>query len=291
MEADGPTGDSIHIRVAAARLQLHAAGLTPDEAALDARLLAQHLLGWDTARMLACGHDPATPAFTARYAEAVGRRARREPLAYITGTKEFWGLGLDVTPDVLIPRPETELVVEQALALFPGTMAPLALADVCTGSGCIAVALARERPRARITASDLSGAALRVAERNAVRHGVSERVRFVEGDLLNRVEDGLDLIVANPPYVPEGDRPGLQTEVGEFEPAMALFAGPLGLDVIERLVEQSASHLRPGGALVFEFGAGQDQTIARLISQEPRLTMERVVRDLAGIPRVAVATR
>lgn len=290
MDPGASTGDSIHASVADARRRLNAAGLAADDAALDARLLAQHVLGWDTARLLMSGGDRATPAFTRRYTDLLERRLRHEPLAYITGTKEFWGLDFEVTPDVLIPRPETELIVEETLSRFPDSRS-LTMADVCTGSGCIAVAVAHERARARIVATDTSTSALRVAERNAGRHHVADRIRFLEGDLLDGVEGAVDLIVSNPPYVPDRDRTGLQAEVRDFEPPAALFAGPFGLDVIERLIAQAADHLHPGGLLIFELGMEQDTAAARLISGEPRLTMERVARDLQGIPRVAIATR
>lgn len=220
----------------------------------------------------------------------MARRVAREPFAYIVRREEFWGLPFEVTPAVLIPRPETELLVEVAIAHCPPDAHPQ-VADVCTGSGCVAIAIARERPRASLRAIDISIDALEVARRNAGRHGVSARIDFVRGDLLGGADGPFDLIVANPPYVPERDRAALQPEVVDHEPGVALFAGDDGLDAIRRLLPESAARLKPGAALLFEFGFGQDDEVARLISSTPRLRMIELRRDLAGIPRVAVAMR
>jgi release factor glutamine methyltransferase len=220
----------------------------------------------------------------------VARRAAREPFAYIVRAEEFWGLRFEVTPAVLIPRPETEMLVELAIARCPAG-ARLRIADVCTGSGCVAVAIARERPAVSLRANDVSDAALDVARRNAARHGVSTRIEFVRGDLLEGADEAFDLIVANPPYVADRDRAALQPEVIDHEPAIALFAGDDGLDTIRRLLPQTPARLKPAGTLLFEFGFGQDEAVARLISSTPRLRMIELRRDLAGIPRVAVATR
>lgn len=279
---------NLYAHVASARERLRAAGIPDDEAAIDARLLAQHVQQWDATQYFADGNLPAPPAFAVSFELLVQRRIAREPMAYIVGHQEFWGLDFEVTPDVLIPRPETELVVEAALKWLPDPGAPARLADICTGSGCIAVAVARERPRVRVIATDISPAALQVAERNASHHGVSERVSCVVADLLTGLPGRLDMIVSNPPYVPDGDREGLQPEVRDFEPRLALFAGALGLDAIERLLEQAADRLVPGGLLIFEFGIGQSADIARLISRTTRLTMDSILDDLQGIPRVAI---
>jgi release factor glutamine methyltransferase len=281
---------TIHERVAAARRRLRDAGIPPDEADLDGRLLAEHVLGWTPERLLIDGHRRETPEFAARYDVLVERRVRREPVAYILGRQEFWGLDFEVGPAVLIPRPETELVVETALEMMPPE-APVDVADICTGSGCIAVALAHERPRARVTAMELSNAALEVARRNASRHGTADRLRFERADLFGDVQALFDLVVSNPPYVADTDRQSLQLEVRDHEPALALFAGLDGLHVIRRLVDEAPARLRPGGALVFEFGFGQAAAIGRLISESPALRMVDLRNDLQGIPRVAVARR
>ncbi len=278
-------------RVAAARRRLRDAGIPPDETDLDARLLAEHVLGWTPEQFFAEAHAPEPPDFPARYEAIVGRRASREPVAYIVGHQEFWGLQFDVTPAVLIPRPETELIVETTLELFPAPAAPFTAADIGTGSGCLAVAIAHERPAAAIVATDVSEAALTVARRNAERHGVGSRVTFRRTDLADGLDGAFDAIVSNPPYVAERDRPDVQPEVREHEPGGALFAGSDGLDVIARLIPDATGRLRAGGWLIFEFGFGQADAVARLISSTPGLTMVSLVRDLQGIPRTAIAKR
>lgn len=282
---------TLHEHVAAARRRLRDAGIPPDESDLDARLLAEHLLGWTTEQFFTGANAPEPAGFRARYDAVVGRRASREPVAYIVGHQEFWGLQFEVTPDVLIPRPETELIVEATLELFPAGSAPFSAVDVGTGSGCLAVAIAHERPVASIVATDVSEAALTVARRNARRHGVAPRVTFRRTDLADGLDGPFDAIVSNPPYVAERDRPGVQPEVRDHEPGGALFAGSDGLNVIARLVPDAPPRLRVGGWLVFEFGFGQADAVARLISSTPGLTMVRLVRDLQGIPRTAIAKR
>ncbi|HKF65069.1 MAG TPA: peptide chain release factor N(5)-glutamine methyltransferase [Vicinamibacterales bacterium] len=275
--------------VAAASDRLRDAGI--DAAAnLDARLLAQHVLGWEAAHLLTSAGDVPPDSFPADFEALVARRAAREPLAYITGHKEFWNLQFEVTPAVLIPRPETELIVEAALALAPPRQL-FTMIDVCTGSGNVAVAVAHDRAGARIVATDVSGAALEIARRNAARHGVQDRVHFVEADLFDDVSGPVDLVTANPPYVAEHSEPGLQPEVGEHEPRVALFGGIEGLAVIERIVDDAPPLLRPGGHLVFEFGYGQDVEIEDLINSSPNLTLLELKRDLQGIARTAVCRR
>ncbi len=282
---------TIHELVSAARERFRAARIADPEADLDARLLAQHLLGWDTARYFTEGNQPPPPAFAAQYEALVARRAAREPLAYITGRRQFWDLTFAVSPSVLIPRPESELLVEAALERFPSPEEPLLIADVCTGSGCVAVALAHERPRATIVATDLSEAAVEVARANAAYHGVAGRVQIRRADLLDGIDERFDLIVANPPYVADQYRPILQPEVREHEPAMALFGGADGLALIRRLVPAAAEHLRPGGWLMFEFGFGQDNEIEELIAAASGLAFVGLRPDLQGIPRTAIARR
>lgn len=284
----------IHQHVADARQRLRESGIPAAEADLDARLLAQRILGWDAARLLTSADEEASERFTARYHAVVERRARHEPMAYILGTQEFWGLTFEITPAVLIPRPETEIIVEAALEMFPDPQAALQIADVGTGSGCLAISLAHERSNARVVAVDVSGDAIDVAYANAVRHGVSERITFVGADvlgdpLLDRFT--FDLIVSNPPYVPESDRATLQPEVRDHEPPGALFAGADGLAVIRPLVAQSVVRLKKGGMLMFEIGVGQADAVRELISSTRGLTMVDLRRDLQGIPRTAVVQR
>ena len=287
---------TIHARVASGRERLRRAGIPPEEADLDARLLAQTLLGWDAARFLTLASDAEPADFAALYEPLVARREGREPLAYITGRQEFWGLEFEVSPAVLIPRPETELIVETALERFPDRHASLEAADVCTGSGCLAVVLAHERPGARIVAADVSADALRTAQRNVDRHGVAGRVDLVQADVLDGLDGAagtgaVDLIVSNPPYVPDRDRETLQPEVRDHEPPISLFAGEDGLAIIRRLIDQSSCRLKTGGLLIFEFGIGQADAVRELISQRPGLEVLDVKQDLQGIPRTAVARR
>ncbi len=282
---------SIHVRVADARQRLLAAGIPHAESDLDARLLAQHVLGWSTERFLAERQSPEPAGFGAEYDALVSRRAGREPLAYIVGVREFWGLDFEVTPAVLIPRPATELIVEAVLHRFDDRRAAPAIADLCTGCGCVAVAIAHERPAASLVATDISDAALRVARRNAERHGVASRVRFARGDLLAPLDGIFDAIVANPPYVVEGAGPALQPEVRDYEPALALFGGADGLELVTRLVADAPPRLHSGGLLVFEFGLGQDVEVETLLAASPHLDLVDVRRDLDGIARTAVARK
>ena len=282
---------SIQVQVAAARQRLRDAGIPGTESDLDARLLAQHVLGWTTERFLTDAHAQEPEGFSPRYETLVARRVTREPLAYIVGVREFWGLELEVTPHVLIPRPATELIVEATLELFRDRAAPLSVADICTGCGCVAVAIAHERPAATVVGTDISREALEVARRNAIRHGVDGRVVFRYGDLLEGIDRQLDAIVANPPYVVDRAGPALQPEVRDYEPAVALFGGTEGFDLVTRLVAEAPSRLRPGGHLVFEFGLGQDVEVEELLGQAPDLTLLEMRRDLQGIARTAVARR
>ena len=282
---------SIHERVAAARHRLREAGIPSDEADLDARLLAQRALGWDAARLLTRANEQEPAGFLDEYGTLVTRRAAREPMAYVLGRQEFWGLEFEVSAAVLIPRPETELIVDAALETFADPIATIDIADIGTGSGCLAVTLAHERPNARVVASDVSGAALGVAQRNAARHGVSSRVQFLEADLLGGTAQPFDLIVSNPPYVPERDRATLQPEVRDYEPPAALFAGDDGLSVIRRLVDEAAPRLKPKGFVIFEFGFGQADAVRTLVARALDLSLLEVRNDLQGIPRVAIARR
>jgi release factor glutamine methyltransferase len=282
---------SIHSRVAEGRERLRLAGLATNEADLDARLLAEQVLGWDAARYFAYGHEPEPPTFREAYFRLIARRMDREPVAYITGRQEFWNLTFEVTPAVLIPRPETEIIVEAALTAFHEPDASFVAADACTGSGCIAVALAHERPSARIVATDISPEALAVARRNADRYEVSDRIRFVAGNLLESAAGPFDLIVSNPPYVPDADRDALPAQVRDYEPPLALFAGPDGLESIRRLVAQASERLVAGGWLIIEIGYGQASSVNDLIASTAGLTIAEIRTDLQGIPRTAIARK
>jgi len=280
---------TIHELVRRAAGELAEAGIGADRAAFDAEVLARHVLGWDRAQYLAERRGEAPDGFSVRFGDLVGRRRLREPVAYITGTREFWGLELEVTPDVLIPRPESELIVEQALAACAGAP-PRLVVDVGTGSGCLAIALAREWPGARVAATDLSHTALVVARRNAARHGVAARVRFVQTDLVEGLALEADAIVSNPPYVASLAAPSLVPDVRDHEPSVALYGGTAGLDVIERLIEQAGRCLRPDGLLVWEFGYDHEDHVRALIARGG-WRLERIGEDLQGIPRVAVVRR
>lgn len=280
--------------MAAGRGKLRQAGISEPEAALDARLLAQWLLGWDAARFFASADEEPRATFQANYDAFIERRVNREPMAYIYAGQEFYGRMFEVTPAVLIPRPETEIIIEAALSLLPNQARAL-VADIGTGSGCLAITIACERPLARIVATDVSHRALEIAQRNARRHEVDARVALAAGDLLPphvaASDPAFDLIVSNPPYVPEGDQPSLAPEVRDYEPAGALFAGPDGLDVIRRLIPLSAERLKPGGYLIFEIGMDQGGAVTQLISTTPDLRMVGLRNDLQGIPRTVVVQR
>ncbi|MBI3807630.1 MAG: peptide chain release factor N(5)-glutamine methyltransferase [Nitrospirae bacterium] len=223
------------------------------------------------------------------------RRAGREPLQYILGTQEFCGLEFHVNPAVLIPRPETELLVEYVAQRIPAER-QATIVDVCTGSGCIAVAIARLRPRARVIATDLSNPSLAVARQNATRHEVCERITWLEGDLLRPLaekglEGRIDVIISNPPYIAEADWATLQPEVRLFEPRGALVAGPQGTELHERLLQESSRYLASGGALIMEIGAGQARAMRRIVEQIPGYRFHRLVYDEAGLERVVIVER
>ena len=272
-------------QITRARASLVGAGLAPEEAGLDAEVLARHVLSWDRAQLLTRWHLAPPVTFPPAYDAAIARRAAREPVALITGHREFWGLDFHVTGDVLIPRPETELIVEQAIARCAARTCAR-IVDVGTGSGCIAVALAHELASAHIIAIDRSAAALAVAARNVARHGMTSRVQLVRANLLDAVAGPVDLIVSNPPYVARGDAPLLQPEVTRFEPEAALFADEDGLAVLRGLCDAARSRLARGGLLIVEFGAGQETTLRALA--EARGWAVETASDLEGLPRVAV---
>ena len=280
---------SLHERLTEARQSLIGAGIPEVEAALDAEVLARHVLECDRATLLTRSRDAIPSAFDRLYNPLITRRAAREPIAYILGRREFWGLDFEVTPDVLIPRPETELIVEEAVSIASRTLTRRII-DVGTGSGCLAVALAVEFPAARVVATDVSSAALDIAGRNADRHNVGGRISFVQSDLLERVEGTAQLIASNPPYVPDGAAAALQPEVARYEPSSALYAGADGLNVIRRLLAAAPRCLADNGGLVVEFGLGQAAAV-RAAAAEAGWQVARLRADLQGIPRVVVLRR
>lgn len=280
---------SVAARLAAARARLEAAGMPARDAAVDAELLARHVLGWDRAALFARARDDEPEGLAARLEPLIARRAAREPVAQIVGSREFWGLDFEVTRDVLIPRPETEIIVEEALTFARGRRCDHVV-DVGTGSGCLAVSIAHELPHARVTAIDASAPALAVARRNARRHGVDDRVAFRHADLLQNLSERVDLIVSNPPYVPEAEAEHLQDDVLRYEPHMALFGGAAGLDVMERLFAGAAPHLADGGRLIVEFGFGQLEQVKQL-AESADWQILRIREDLQSIPRTIVLGR
>jgi release factor glutamine methyltransferase len=276
-------------RLAAARIRLAAAGLTPAEAALDAEVLARHILNWDRAALLTHGREPERQGFGDALDALIERRARREPVAQIVGHREFWGLEFEINRDVLVPRPETELIVEEALA-FAKERPLTHVIDVGTGSGCIAIAIAAELASVRVTATDASLPAIEVARRNASAHGVQSRIEFHLGDVLSDVDGPAELIVSNPPYVPEGMAAHLQPEVVQYEPHAALFGGETGLEVLAALFQQAPARLADDGRLIVEFGFGQREGVERLATANG-WTIIRTREDLQGIPRTLVLGR
>ena len=252
----------------------------------DAELLLLRAASKDRAFLLTHPDTQLTSSQQSTYEQWLTRRAQHEPIQYITGEQEFFGLMLRVTRDVLIPRPETEHLVEALLTRVPHD-APLRIADVGTGSGAIAIALVHKLSNASITALDNSPAALAIAQENAARHNLANRIRFIESDLLSAVaQENFDAIVSNPPYVPEEEV--LEEQVRDFEPHAALYAGPSGLDVYQRLIPQAWSALKPRGWLLMEIGHGQRDALAQLLSHWNDVSF---VEDLQGIPRVAIARR
>jgi release factor glutamine methyltransferase len=261
-------------------------------ARLNAELLLMFTLDCDRAYLFAYPERELSAEEQGRYEEALAERARGVPAQYITGHQEFWGMDFIVSPAVLIPRPETEHVIETVLRLQSageGARPTRAsrIVDVGTGSGCIALALAKELPGAEIHATDISRAALEIARANAARLQLDGRVRFHEKDLLQGLEPGsFDFVVSNPPYVGESEEDQVQLEVRKFEPRQAVFAGPSGLEVISRLIPQARDVLRPGGWLVMEISGAIAETAQGLLSSWLDV---QVSKDLQGIPRVAAA--
>jgi release factor glutamine methyltransferase len=261
---------------------------------MNAELLLMFTLGCDRAYLYGHPERELTEDEQSRYEEALGLRSKGIPAQYITGHQEFWGMDLIVSPAVLIPRPETEHAIETVLALVKQARVGrtflsdrLEIIDVGTGSGCIALALAKELPQAEIHATDISPEALEIAEANAARHQMTSRIQFHDTDLLKGLPHGhFDFVVSNPPYVGESEEDTVQLEVRKFEPHSAVFAGPTGLEVIERLIPQVREALKPGGWLVMEISGTIADPVRGLLSAWREV---EVTNDLQGIPRVVSA--
>jgi release factor glutamine methyltransferase len=259
---------------------------------LDAEVLLAHAAGCKRIDLYGTRYgEVAAPEVRQTYRDLIRRRLEGCPVAYLVGRKEFYGLELSVSPAVLIPRPDTEHVVIEALALAKKLETPR-IVDVGTGSGAIAVALARHHPRAQLTAIDVSADALAVARGNAEKHDVAERVRFLQGDLLAPVaNESFDLIVSNPPYIATEDLPKLPIGVRQYEPLLALDGGPGGFAVFDRLIDQARARLASGGHLVVEIGAPQEQPARARLAAMPEFSLGPTVLDSGRHPRVLIARR
>lgn len=265
-------------------------------ARLDAEVLLAQTLGLDRVGLYTRFDQPLRPGELAGFKKLIQRRLRREPVAYILGEREFWSLKFKVTPDVLIPRPETEILVAEALKVLSGpakTEKSLQILEIGTGSGVISVALAKELPLAAVLATDIADKALSVAEENARRNGVGERIRFLQGDLFAPLEkeSRFELIITNPPYIAQGDFPSLPPEVRDYEPRVALNGGKDGLDFFRRVLPMVGELLCPGGWFLAEIGAGQEPKVRQIAEANPVLAGLDFVPDLAGIKRVFKARK
>ena len=284
---------TIREKINASRARLVAAGIEHGEAGRDANLLARHILGWDRARLMTREADEANAAFVERFDPLIERRARREPVAYIRGEQEFWSRDYAVNKAVLIPRPETELIIEELLECLPKDLPqrPCRLIDIGTGSGCLAITAAAELPLAQVIATDISRPALDVARANAQRHGVSDRVTFVEAAYVGGTNGPFDFILSNPPYVTEAEYQRLSPEVREYEPSQALAAGEDGLRDIRQVIDIASTQLVPGGTAFIEIGHQHSDAVTELVSGFRSLTLKEIATDLQSIPRVAVIER
>lgn len=276
-----------------AKQALEQAGV--ENASQESRWLVAHALGLEQHHLASKAEQPVADGMRVQVEALVSRRSLREPLQYILGTQEFCGLEFHVTPAVLIPRPETELLVQEALRVVAFNQEAV-LVDVGTGSGCVAVTLATILGKARVVGVDRSPEALAVAKDNAERHGIVDRIEWVEGDLLVSLRERdlagkVEVIVSNPPYIAEMDWVGLQPEVREFEPRSALVSGPTGTEFHERLLRDSKEFLAPGGTLVMEIGQGQLPAVQRIAEQVGGYEALRAVKDEAGIERIVILHR
>ena len=257
---------------------------------LDAEILLAHAKKCRRIQLYTNYDEVLSDAVRGQMRELVQRRARREPVAYLVGHREFFSLDFRVTPDVLIPRPDTETLVMEAIGVAKSLAAP-AILDLCTGSGCIAVSLAKQLPMAALTAVDVSPAALAVARDNAEKHGVADRLSLLEGDLFQPLPAGkrFDVLASNPPYVSRGDLESLEDDVRKYEPRLALDGGQDGLDVIRPLIGEAPNRLQPGGWLFVELSPEQAPAVLQLAEQTGRYRSAEILKDLAGKPRVLKA--
>jgi release factor glutamine methyltransferase len=290
---DHPGSCTLESLMADVHARLYAAGI--EAADREAGWLIEQALGMTSVSRLIDRARPVSLSQIAAVNEYVNRRAAREPLQYILGTQEFCGLDFEVNPAVLIPRPETELLVQEVIRRLPQGVRPTVV-DVGTGSGCMAVTLARAVPDGRIVATDLSSEALATAKCNARRHGVETIITWLEGDLLSplarlRCEGRVTAIIANPPYIRESDWSALQPEVSRYEPRMALVAGKRGTEFHERLLDEAVFYLAPGGLLAMEVGQGQAADVCAKIEAMPAYRRAEIVPDEAGIKRVVLVER
>jgi release factor glutamine methyltransferase len=291
MRSTGNIGATIAETLKEASEHLRAASVPND--LLDAQTLLAEAIGKDRSYLIINFNQQISEDVLSKYQTMVSRRAAGEPLQYITGHQEFFGLDFEVTPDVLIPRPETELIVEETIRLVQQNRIARSgipvIIDVGAGSGCIAVTLARELGDARVIASDISLPALRVARRNAARHALDNRVGFVASDLLDAFAEKsfADFILSNPPYVSNVEMPTLQREVRDWEPQVALTDSNDGLSIYRRLLKDASSRLKPGGYLICEIGYTQSERISAMVDREV-WGETRILDDLQGIPRTIV---
>ena len=260
-----------------------------EDARLEAELLLVYSLGIKKSELILYQSKIIEDQNLKRYQELIKRRLKHEPTAYIIGTQPFLGLDILVNRSVLIPRPETELLTETAIKAMqnyplPSTPYSLKIADVGTGSGCIAVTLAKRLPLAEVYGIDTSNDALKVAKKNAETHKVEGRCKFIKGNLLEPLKEPVDLIVANPPYIPSGEISKLQPEVRDWEPRQALDGGKDGLDYIRKLLKESPKYLKANGRVVMEFGFGQAAEIVKLASVDSQNI--EIIKDYAGIERI-----
>jgi release factor glutamine methyltransferase len=269
---------------------LEAAG--SPSARLDAEVLLAFCLKCDRLEFLKNPDREINEDRLSEYRALVTRRLREEPVAYITGRKNFWTFTLEVSNDVLIPRPDTEIIVEEALDASRKTDAEvISILDIGTGSGAIALALAKEIPSAKVVATDISAAALTLARKNARSYNLEDRVDFLQGDLFDPVEGVFDVIVCNPPYIPEDEYRRLPAGVKDYEPRIALLAGPKGMEFYERLIDEAPGHLRKNGWLLLEIGAKQETPVCGLLGESGFYDTMAMRRDYAGHPRVIKARR
>lgn len=263
-----------------------------ESARAEAQILLAHVLKCSKVDLLVRYDQQPADAERTRFRELIQRRVAGWPVAYLVGTRDFYLLSFEVTPAVLVPRPETETLVLEALGYLKPLAAPAVL-DLGTGSGCIAISIAHQKKDARVTAVDVSPDALAVAARNAIRHGVAERIEFLKGDLFAPLEPGsaFDLIVSNPPYIAPDEFPSLAPDVRDHEPRVALEGGSDGLAFYRRIAAGVGPYLKPGGRLLMEIGYTQDESVRAILGQEQGLEVGPTIKDMCGHSRVVVAKK